>query len=251
MPELLAESADHEERVVDRERQADHAGEVRDEDAHVGDAGEQADDREPGRQGKPHDQERQDRADERAEHREQDDERDRQADDLGLDQVALDLLVELVVELRDAGDLDTDPRWRLDELGQLRRIVDSPFVGLAQGEDAQRSSPVPAEQLGDRRIAVRGDAGHERLGLQRCQALGDQLLEGGRGGIAVRIGEQDDHRRRLLSEPLGKQGLGALLLRPIDHPPALDERSARQSRPMSTTATATNSPMTGMTRRNR
>ena len=36
--ELLAEAADHEQRVVDRQREADHARQVRDEDAHVGDA---------------------------------------------------------------------------------------------------------------------------------------------------------------------------------------------------------------------
>ena len=58
-----------------------------------------------------------------AEHGEQDEHRDRKADELGLDEVALDRLVELVLDERDAGDrrLDARPARRPGRRGARRR----------------------------------------------------------------------------------------------------------------------------------
>ena len=178
MAKLLAIAADHEQGVVDRQRQADHARQVGDEDAHVGDAGEQVDDREAARQSEAGDEQRQGRTDQRPEDREQDDRGDRQADQLGLDQVLLDLLVEFVVELRDPRDRRGDPVRRLDLLGQLGGTLDRVLLGLGEGHDRERLGPVVAQQLLDRRVAVGRDLVDQRLVGDRLERSGNDLLEG-------------------------------------------------------------------------
>src|SRR5919106_1308755 len=104
MATLLPEAAHGEERVVDRQGQADHRGDVRDENAHLRHAGQQTDGGHRTRQRQGGDDDRQRRADQGAEHGEQDQHRDRQADHLAPDEVLLDRLVELVLHERDAGD---------------------------------------------------------------------------------------------------------------------------------------------------
>ncbi len=229
--QLLAEAADHEQRVVDGEREADHARQVRDEDAHVGHAREERDDRERRRQRKNGRQQRQGRSHERAEDREQDDERERQADQLGLDEVLLDLLVELVVELRDAGHGHLDARGRLDLRREVRRAIDRVLVGLGEGHDAERHRAVMAQQLLGAGVGVGGDLGHQRVVGNRLERVGHDGLELRAGGVAVGIGEEDDHARRGLAEAVREERLRLLLLGALDHPSALDERAAGDGAP--------------------
>jgi hypothetical protein len=143
-----------------------------------GDPGEQVDDGEPARQREPGDQQRQRGPHERPEDGEQDDRGDRQADQLRLDEVLLDLLVDLVVELRDAGDGDRDAIRRFDPLAQLRGALDGVLLRLGERDDRQRLRAVLAEQLLDRRVGVGRDLVHQRLVGDRLERLGDGLLEG-------------------------------------------------------------------------
>ena len=189
------------------------------------------DDRERRRQREDGGQQRQRRSHQRAEDREQDDERERQAHQLRLDEVLLDLLVELVVELRDAGHGHLHARRCLDLLSEVRRPIDGVLVGLGEGDDPDGHRAVVAEQLLGAGVRVGGDLGHQRVVGDRLERLRHDGLELRAGGVAVGIGEEDDHARRGLAEAVREQRLRLLLLGALDHPATLDERATRDGAP--------------------
>ncbi len=177
MSELLAEAAHGEERVVDRERKADHGRHVRHEDAHLGDAGEQADDRHRARQGKRDDDDRQHRADDRAEDGEQDQHRDRQADQLGLDEILLDRLVELLLDDRDAGHDRLDTRRSVDLAGKVLRILDGILEVLVEPDEREGLRAVTAQERGVADIGVGEDLVDGRIVREGRHAAGHGRLE--------------------------------------------------------------------------
>ena len=227
MSELLAEPAHREERVVDRERQADHGRHVRHEDAHLGDAGEQADDRHRARQGERDDEDRQHRADDRAEDGEQDQHRDRQADHLGLHEILLDRLVELLLDDRDAGHDRLDTLGRLDEAGEVLRVLDGILEVLVEPDEREGLRAVTAQERGVANVGVGEDLVDVRLVRERRHAFGHGRLELGGIRRAVGVREHDDHARRLLAEPVGEERLGARALGAGNLPASLAELSTR------------------------
>ena len=103
--QLLAEAADDEQRVVDRQREPEHRRDVEHEDAHLDllgddvDEGEAAGDRQAG------DEQRHAGRDERGEDEDQDERDDRQRDELGLLEVLLGLLGRVLGDRAVAGQL--------------------------------------------------------------------------------------------------------------------------------------------------
>ena len=231
MPELLPESADREEGVVDRERQADHRRHVRDEDAHLGDAGEERDDRHRAGECHPGDDHRQHRADQGAEDGEEDQHRDRQADDLGLEEVPLDRLVELVLDERDAGDGRLDPGRSVDERGEVLGIVDRGLDLLIESDQREGLRAVTAHEGGVADVGVGEDLAHHRIVRERRHRLGDGRLERLGACVAVGVGEDHDQARRLLSEPVGRQRFGLRGFGTLDLPAALAQRPTGRRRP--------------------
>ena len=96
--QLLAEAAEHEERVVDPEAQPEERGEVEDEDAHRGDAGEPEDARERDQDGGAADGERNACGDDRAEDEEERERCQREADQFAAAEVGLRDGLDVAVE---------------------------------------------------------------------------------------------------------------------------------------------------------
>ena len=90
-PELLTEPADHEQRVVDRESQAEHRGDVLDVDRELGDLRREVDATERRRDRQRGDEEWHARGDERGEDQDQDQGREREGHRLRLEQLLLGL----------------------------------------------------------------------------------------------------------------------------------------------------------------
>ncbi len=166
--QLLAEPAQHQERVVHAQPQPQEGGQVEHEDAHRGDAGEAEDHAERDHHGGPADDERHARRDHRAEDEQERDRRERQADELRPPQVRLGDLLDVAVERRSPGERDLDPgrrsKRRLDPGQRRRRVVrrdveqhhvvgDAPVGGhLRWGEQVAYHLP----DIGCGRDALRG-----------------------------------------------------------------------------------------------
>ena len=143
----------------------------------------------------------------------------------------LNLGVELLVDLRDAGDLRRHALRRMDLGGEAAGVLDRILDGLGQLDDGQGLGPIAAQQL--RAVGVRvGDQPIRHRILQDVDEAGlDFGLEPVRGGIPLRIAVDDQHGGRLLPEALRDEGGFLLLLRPRNEPATLDELATTYSGP--------------------
>ena len=103
--QLLAEPADDEQRVVDRQREAEHRRDVEHEDAHLDLLGDDVDEREAAGDRQAGDEERHPGRDDRGEDEDQHEGGDRQRDELGLLEVLLGLLGRVLGDRAVAGQL--------------------------------------------------------------------------------------------------------------------------------------------------
>ena len=103
--QFLAEPADDEQRVVDRQREPEHRRDVEHEDAHLDLLGDDVDEGEAARDGEAGDEQRHPGRDERREDEDQHDRDDRQRDELGLLEVLLGLLGGVLGDRAVAGQL--------------------------------------------------------------------------------------------------------------------------------------------------
>ena len=157
-PHLLAESVRDEERVVDRDAQADERHHVQGVDGHVGHArdeehpGDAADDREHT------DTERYESGDDRAEDDEKQDEREREGDGLGAAKVLLQDLVEPAVDREHARGLDLQ-RVRPYEGSKLGVVVAGCREVVLDGDVDRDGVTALRDELCRvaRRAVVRGD----------------------------------------------------------------------------------------------
>ncbi len=140
--DLLAVAGDDEEAVVDRqpepERRRQVEGEDRDRAEFAGDPQDQegADDRQTA------DHQRQDRGDEAAEEEQREQEEQREGQHLGLSQVFLDLLVDLLLGDREAADDDPGVRAQLvGDLGARRPGVPCPRSASARPRNRSNGRP--------------------------------------------------------------------------------------------------------------
>ncbi len=106
--ELLTEAARDEERVIDRDAQADERHDVLRVHRDVRDVREKEHARDPAHHRERADAERHERGDDRAEDEDKKDERERQGNDLSATEVVLQHRVEAVVDREDAGGLHAE-----------------------------------------------------------------------------------------------------------------------------------------------
>ena len=193
--ELLAESARHQQRVVDAEAQPEERREIEDEDAHRRDARDAEDRRERDDDRRPADDERNAGGDDRSEHEQERDRRQGQRDDLAPLEVRFRHVLDVAVERRPAGDLDSQPGRvgeALDDAGQRGRRV----VRRDREEDDVVGGPAVGRHLA-RRERVRKDADDVRRRRHVLDRLGRGGLELRRAGCQrVAVVDDDDRRRR-------------------------------------------------------
>ncbi len=228
LAQLLSEPADHEQRVVDRERQAQHGRDVLDVDAHLDLLADDVHERERGRDREAGDEERDPGGDERGEHEDEHEGGDRERDGLRLDEVPLGLLgrvagqgrvpaEEVVDAVARVGDLRLEAvderHGRLvrdvevdDDVGRPPVLRDEPVVtGLGEADRARdgRVAGEARQRAGDRRLeggppgvrAVR-PAIHDDEGAAPCPELvGQAVRDRRRFGIGVEPAARGQHRR--------------------------------------------------------
>ena len=189
-PELLPEAADHQQRVVDGQRQAKRGGQVDRVDRHAGhraehvQLGERAEDRDhPDRQG-------QQRGHDAAEREHQQHQDDRHGDHLGAAQALADLCGDVVADRRAAADRDVDLPAVRSQARQHRRAEIAVALGAAQDE---RVLAVLRPQAGIARLPVGHHVRHARHRRKTARRRGARCSRGravNRPGLGV--DEQDD-----------------------------------------------------------
>ena len=163
--QFLAEPAHDEQRVVDRQREAEHRGDVEHEDAHLDLLGDDVDEREAAGDRQARHEERHPGRDDRGEDEHQDEGHDRQRDELGLLEVLLGLLGGVLRDRAVAGQLEGVAGGRHDRCADRVDDLDRRLVGDAQLDDDVRGVPGGADEA---RIAClgiaddAGDLGHAR-----------------------------------------------------------------------------------------
>ncbi len=207
--QLLAEPADHEQRIVDREREPQHRGHVLDVDAHLHLLGDDPDQRQGGRDREPRDQERDPCGEQRREHEDEDEGGDRERHGFGADEILLGLLRRIAGERRVAAEQQLDAVAGLLDAGlearqQRHRFlvrdgeVDHHVGGVAGGGDEARVAGLRvAHRAGD--VGVRDEVGERardrglergarRVGPRRPAKQGDQgaASRAELGGKAIR-----------------------------------------------------------------
>ncbi len=179
-PQLLAESADHEQRVVDGEGEAEHRRHVLDVDRQLRDLGRDVHAGERRRDGQDGDDEGHAGRHERGEDEDEDERGERQRDGLGLEELLLRLLGLVLGGRRHAGQEQGRAGGLVDELAELVHLVDGRLVGDAELDDDVRGRAVGADEpvvgrlrpadrpvdavVGDQPVERVGDGGLERLG---------------------------------------------------------------------------------------
>src|SRR5690606_10963222 len=240
--EFLAEAADDEQGVVDRQAEAERGGEVHREDGDVGDLGEAAQDRVGAEDRDDADAEREQGGDGAAEDHHQQHERDRQGDELGPQQVLLDDRLHLVPHGDRAADADLHGALLAPERRRyaLQRLVHRRLVARDAGGN-QRLVAVLGAQRGRAGLPVGADAGD--AGLAR-QALGQPGGLGGDGRVVDRgVPGADEQQEvglgvgeRLLQGAGGVGGLGVRVLpaaaaHAVGDPTAGQHREDREHQP--------------------
>lgn len=170
--ELLAEPADHEQPVVDRQAQPQDGDHVDREDGHVGDqregtqGGERADDRSDA------DGQRQGSRCQAAEEDQQQHRQDRQRDGLGHRDVRAHLLVHVAVQRHLTAELRGQAGCGEDVLDGVEDVLPLVLVA-AQRQDGVGALPVRTDQRG----VPRADVGHRTQDVlrQRLERGGDRL----------------------------------------------------------------------------
>ena len=146
LSELLAEAADHEQRVVDGEGQTEHRRHVLDVDRELRhlrgevDAAERRRDRQRG------DDQGHAGGDERREDEDEDEGGERERDRLRLDELLLRLLGLVLGRRRDARQQEGQVRRLVDQGPQLAHLVDRGLVGDREADDDVRGRPVRADE---------------------------------------------------------------------------------------------------------
>ena len=200
-PQLLAESTDDEQGVIDREGETQHRRDIQDEDAHLDllgddvDQGEARGDRESRHeQGHPG---RHDRGEDEDEH----DGDDRQGDDLRLLEILLGLRRGVLRDRPVTGQLDRVASGRLDRGPDGVDHLDGVLVGQVQLDDEVGGIAALADETRVARLGMADDADHIRNGRE----AGGRGRDGGLESRGCRIGarhvraeERDD---RTLSRP--------------------------------------------------
>ena len=187
-PQLLAVAGEDEQRVVDRDADAEHRGHVRDEDRHLHRLREQVDDRARDRHGRDAERQRQRGGGQRAEDDEQDQQHDRQADELGLLEVALGELLHAGPQPALADDVDGHGGVLVADaevLAQLRGLVDRVVAARRHHERHDDDRPVGGG-------ALLGPA----HALDVLEAVALRAIERG-GQLARVLARVEDERQRL------------------------------------------------------
>ena len=214
--ELFSEAVRDEERVVDRDAEADERDDVLGVDGDVGHAREDEHPRDPADDGEHAHPERDERRDDAPEHDEQQDERERERDRLGAAQVFLEHDVETVRDREHSGRLDLQA-VRVDERAELLVVVacDREFV-LHRDVDRDRVRVLRDEQawVGSAAVVWGDDRRRPRVGaevlecaLDRGAELGTLRVEG-RAREDEREGRPAGARELALDELRGAARLG-------------------------------------------
>ena len=201
LAQLVAEAEDHEQRVVDRDTEADERDQELHDDRHVRDVGEEPDERE-GVENRGHgDRDRQQDRGQRSEDEEEDHERAEPADER-LDEEARATRVAVLVRLHDrvvAGDVDFGARGQ----SALRRSEDC--LGAALGVDVRRAGRV---ELHEGRVPVVRDVRGAACREERARPRAGTCLErsfhrrGNRFALGrVALGFEHDDVRRAIAGP--------------------------------------------------
>ena len=144
--ELLAEAAHDEERVVDRQGEAEHRRDVQDVDAHLDPLGDEVDEPEGSGDRQAGDDQRHPGRDHRREHRDEDEQRQRRGDDLGALEVLLRFRRLVAADRPIPGERRGVAGRRCDlRLERLHR-VDRLLVRQVELHDGVRRMPVRADE---------------------------------------------------------------------------------------------------------
>ena len=197
--QLLAEAADDEQRVVDRQGEAEHRRDVEHEDAHLDllgdevDEGEAAGDREAG------DEERHPGRDDRGEDEDEDERDDRQRDELGLLEVLLGLLGGVLGDRPIAGQLVGVAGRRHDRRADVVDDVDRLLVGQVELDDDVGGVAGGADEARVAGLGVADDA-RSRAGCRERRRSRSRWRPGTRRDVASAPGVAD--RKRAMTELL-------------------------------------------------
>ncbi len=110
-------------------------------------------------------------------------------------------------------------------------VVDRGLDRLVEANQREGLRAVTAHEGGVADVGVGEDLAHHRIVRERRHGLGDGRLERLGARVAVRVGEDHDHARRLLAEPVGRQRFGLRGLGTLDLPAALAQRPAGRRGP--------------------
>jgi hypothetical protein len=151
-PQLLAVAVHDEQAVVDGQAEAHGGGEVEGVDRHLGHARQQLEHQERAEDRHDADHQRQAGGHHAAEDQHQQDQRDGQGDHLGLDEILLDGVADLVEHLGEAADLDLQRLAVTAALEAGPQLLDAGFdlvvITLDAGDDQGAAAVVAAQRRG-------------------------------------------------------------------------------------------------------
>ena len=193
--ELLAESAGHQQRVVDTQAEAEECRQVEHEDAHLRQARDDEDRGQRHEHRRPADRERHARGDHRAEDQQEGQTGEGQGDELAPPEVVLRDRLDVAVEGRPAGQLDRDrPAGQAGE-----PLLDArQGIGRIVGADVEQDHVVRGLPIGRdlaRRQLVREDLGDVRRRRDRRHVRGGGRFEGRFAGPGGRARVDEDEGR--------------------------------------------------------
>ena len=207
---LLAPARDDEERVVDREAEAETGDEIEREDregVHL-DGEPQAEERQRDRAGA--DERRQERGDEAAEDPEREQEDERERDQLGAAEVALDRLGHLVRGDRAAAEQDPGSSANAAVSRSAASLRD---VAAPRPEEGEHDAVLVDDRARDRGIAVdpRPDAGDERrVAARRARARRGRPRRPSSRSTSTFASRLSEERSANCSEPALSRGITVL-----------------------------------------